>query len=242
MKKKLRINKYLSRCGLGSRRSVEELVLKGRVSVNGSAVRDLAFSVDPDEDTVLCGGVPVTPRDEPVYLILNKPKGYITTLRDERGRSTVMDLIPPKYRRAGVVPVGRLDRDTEGLFLLTNDGDLAYHLTHPRFGINKEYTVIIDRPLAEEDRLKIEKGIYMHGMRTAPAKVEFLNAESTRIKLTITEGKKRQIRLTFMHLGYSVAHLKRTALGPLKLFRIDSGSFRQLKPKELNILKKTLQL
>jgi len=233
----MRINRFLSHAGVGSRRKVEELILEGRVNVNGEAVTDLATDIDPELDVVEYAGRRVL-INRYYYLILNKPRGYLTTVDDVQNRPKVMDLIPERYRNAGVVPVGRLDRDTEGLLLMTNDGDVAYVLTHPKFEIGKEYIVELDRPLEDAAKDKICKGIFMYGRRTRPAEIVFLDESRKRVLLKIKEGKKRQIRITFSSFSYRVKKLKRVTFGPLQVRGINSGSYRLLKEREINALKK----
>ncbi|MCP4135610.1 MAG: rRNA pseudouridine synthase [bacterium] len=237
---KIRLNKFLAQTGLGSRRKVEEYITGGRISINNRSTRDLATTVDPENDLIELDGKKIKASGQFYYLLLHKPKGYVTTLKDEKGRPIVMNFIPEKFKRVGVFPVGRLDKDTEGLLLLTNDGDLAHKLTHPKFKVEKEYLVEIDKPLEEQEKSKIERGIFIHQLkiRTRPAKVDFVNSISKKlVKITISEGKKRQIRYTFLNLGYKVQKLKRIAYGPLTLKGINKGSFRQLKQKEINALK-----
>jgi pseudouridine synthase len=216
---KTRINKYLAKCGMGSRRKVEELVNEGLISVNGQVVTDLSLIVDEDSDTVTYRNRLLSPISSQYYIILNKPKGYITTMSDEKGRPTVMDIIPEKYRRAGVCPVGRLDKDTEGLLLLTNDGELANLLNRPVSHIEKEYLVELDRPLEDRDRKKIEAGVFIHQLKlkTRRAKLTAHPLAATHITMIISEGKKRQIRYVFKNFGYNVKRLRRNAYGPLTL-------------------------
>lgn len=238
MKKGTRLNKYLSSCGLGSRRSVEALILSGRISINGHVVKKLSVTLDINVDIVALDNNKIYSQSNLYYLILNKPKGYITTTNDEWGRPTVMELIPEKYIISGIYPVGRLDKDSEGLLLLTNDGEFAYQLTHPKFGIEKEYFVEINKPLEEADKASIEKGIFIHGKKTNPAKIDILGTSRKKISIKIKEGKKRQIRLSLSQFGYKVLFLKRTAFGPIKLRKIHSGNYRILSPNEVKLLKK----
>ena len=240
-KMKVRLNKYLNLCGLGSRRKVEELVTGGRVTVNNRKVTDLATTIDTDTDQVKLDGSAVKTHNKELTIILNKPKGYITTMSDEKGRPTVMALIPEKYIKAGVVPVGRLDKDTEGLLLLTNDGDMSYRLTRPDFKVSKEYIVELDKPLEELDKKRIEKGFFVHQIKikTRPAIVTIADKTGRYVKVIISEGKKRQIRYTFKNLGYKVLKLKRTGYGPLTLGRLHKGDHRELKANELKLLKKS---
>jgi 23S rRNA pseudouridine2605 synthase len=228
----MRINKYLSLCGLGSRRKVEELIVSGKIKINGEIVRDLSIDVDVERDCVEYGRKRVSPQ-EYTYLILNKPKGYITTASDDLGRQTVMDLIPPRLRKVGVVPVGRLDRDSEGLLLFTNDGDVANALTHPRFEVEKCYEVVLDRPLDDETKSKIEAGVVLEGKKTGLARVKFLDQNRTRVSVRIHEGKKRHIRVAFQLFRYRVKKLKRVSMGPLRIDGVNSGSYRMLRKNEI---------
>ncbi|OHD65638.1 MAG: hypothetical protein A2176_13420 [Spirochaetes bacterium RBG_13_51_14] len=234
-----RLNKYLAQCGLGSRRRVEELISSGRITLNGKKTSRMGIVVGP-EDLVELDGRSISQPDKHVYLILNKPRGYITTMQDDRDRATIMDLIPEKFKRRGVYPVGRLDRDTLGLLLLTNDGDLAYRLTKPDFHIPKEYFVDIDRPLTSFDQNRISRGIYIRqlNIKTRPLQIECVDESCRRIRMMLIEGKKRQIRYTFMNLGYKVKRLERTAYGMLTLKRIKRGSIRVLTAFEIRLLRK----
>lgn len=238
---KVRLNKYLTLCGLGSRRKVEELIVSGSVKVNGSVVTNLATIIESETDSVSCNGETLNPINKFFYLVLYKPKGYVTTLQDEKGRATVMELIPERFVNAGVMPVGRLDMDTEGLLIFTNDGDLAYRLTRPSFKVQKEYIVDLDRPLQEIDRLKIEKGYFVHQikLKTGAATVTVLGKTGYTVKMIISEGKKRQIRYSFKNLGYKVVKLKRIAYGPISLGRLNRGEYRLLKDTEVKQLWKS---
>jgi pseudouridine synthase len=238
-----RLNKYLALCGLGSRRKVEELIAAGRVTVNGTVIARMGTVVEPG-DRVSFDGRPIGLREERLYLMMNKPRGYITTLSDEKERLTVMDIVPEKYRRAGVYPVGRLDRETEGLLLLTNDGDLAHRLTTPRFHVAKEYRVELDRPLEEEDRSRISRGVYIHqlDLKTRPSRVEYTDESRRRVSMVIVEGKNRQIRYTFTNSGYTVNKLERIGYGNLSLNRLRRGTVRTLTATEIGELKKAAGL
>lgn len=233
----MRINQFLSHAGVGSRRKVEEFILEGLVRINGKIVTELSTTLDPDADVVVFKKKRII-IERYYYLLLNKPKGYITTMDDLQNRPKVIDLIPDRYRLAGVVPVGRLDKDTEGLLLLTNDGEVAYVLTHPKYEVNKEYVVELDRPLEEEAAVKIKKGVFMYGRRTNPAEITYLDDSRKKLRLKIREGKKRQIRITFSKFSYKVKKLKRITFGPLQLKGIHSGSFRVLNHREISVLKK----
>ncbi len=190
-------------------------------------------------DSVAFDGTPLKRLEKTDYIILNKPRGYVTTILDEKHRLTVMDLIPEKYRRRGVHPVGRLDRDSEGLLIFTNDGELAYRLTKPRFHIQKEYVLEIDRPLEPEDESKIRGGVYLHqiNVKTMPARVVCDDDARRRVRIIITEGKKRQLRYTLAKFGYKVKRLERTAYGPLTLHALRRGTYRVLTRTEIRDLK-----
>lgn len=239
---RIRLNKYLSLCGLGSRRGVEGLVLSGQIKINKSRVESLSVYVDTEKDTVFYRNKKLEPVESFHYIILNKPRGYITTLDDELNRPKVMDLIPERYRKAGLFPVGRLDRDTEGILIFTNDGNLAQKLCRPRYKVKKEYLVHLDKPLERKDKEKIEKGVFIHQLeiKTGAARLEAVDDSWQRIRFVIHEGKKRQIRYTFGNMGYRVKKLKRTGYGPLRLSGIKTGEFRTLKEKEIKLLKKTV--
>lgn len=239
-KPKIRINKYLSLCGLGSRRKTEEIIKKGLIYVNGLPMTDLSFQVDTNNDIVMYRGKVLVPVEGYHYLVLNKPKGYVTTTKDERNRPTVLQLIPEHFREEGTFPVGRLDKDTEGLLLFTNDGDLAYKLTHPRFKVPKTYQVTLDRPLRDDHKEALEAGIELYGARTLPAKITPINDEWTIVNITITEGKKRQVRMMFSTLGYEVTGLIRIQYGPIALGNLPIGKYRVLSKHEIEKLKSAI--
>ena len=238
---KIRLNKFLASCGLGSRRKVETLITEGRIKIDGRVVKDLATSVDPELNEIRLDGKKLSAVNKAYYLMLNKPKGYITTVSDEKGRATVMSLLPEKFIRAGVVPVGRLDKDTECLLLFTNDGNLSHLLTSPDFKVKKEYLVELDKPAVDDDLKKIEKGFFVHQIKTKtrPATVSVADKSRMFVKILISEGKKRQIRYSFKNLGYKVLKLKRTAYGPLSLGRLNRGDHRLLKTSEVRMLIKS---
>lgn len=239
-----RLNKFLALSGLGSRRKVEKLITDGKIRINGIIIKNLATMVDTEKDKVTIDGKTISAAEKFQYIILNKPKGYITTLSDDRGRRTVMDLIPEKYKRIGVFPVGRLDKDTEGLLLFTNDGALGERLNRPAFHVTKIYIAELDRELAEKDRLQIEKGIFIHQTKTKtqPSKVERSETNGKTVKIEIHEGKKRQIRYTFLNAGYKVIKLKRIAYGPIKITGLNRGSVRPLRSSETSELIKAASI
>lgn len=220
MKPSIRLQKYIAGCTNYSRRKAEELIEQGRISVNGEVVTKQGVSVHPSRDTVTLDGKKLTPIEEHIYIILHKPAGYLSTKSDTHDRKTVIDLVPEK----NVYPVGRLDKDTEGLLLLTNDGDFAYQVTHPKFEHEKEYTVHLKSPLSPTQKEKIERGIIIDGSKTSPC--EITNIKNNICNITIHEGKKRQIRRMFEAVGNHVIYLKRIRIGQLKLGTLKKGEYK----------------
>jgi len=215
---KTRINKFLALSGIGSRRKVEAFITERKIKINGKIMTDLSYIVDEENDTVEYRGKILKADKSYIYLLLNKPNGYITTTDDEFGRSTVMDLIPEKYKRKGIFPIGRLDKDTEGILIFTNDGSFSERIQSPKYKMPKTYIVELDKELGESEKKKAEKGIFIHQLklRTRPAELEYLPNSKKFVKMTISEGKKRQIRYTFQNLGYRVVNLKRISINPIK--------------------------
>jgi pseudouridine synthase len=236
----IRLNRFLASCAVGSRRKVEELITAGRVKINGQTVTDLATRVQPATDDVLLDNQPLSQRRVLYYVLVNKPKGYITTVSDPFGRPTIMLLLPEKYRRAGVFPVGRLDRETEGLLLLTNDGELAHRLAHPSFESNKEYLVHLDKPVEENDLQKIRRGMKFREFTARPCEAEFIDEFHNMVRMIIHDGKNRQIRITFKKLGYKIEALTRVSIGPITLGSLRRGSHRDLRSHEVKKLKQYL--
>jgi 23S rRNA pseudouridine2605 synthase len=233
---KIRLNRYLSMCGVASRRKADELITAGKVSLNGAAVRDLGIKIDPGRDRVFVDGKQVVRLREPVYLVMNKPKDTITTLHDERGRSTVIDLV---HSRDRVYPVGRLDRNTTGVLLLTNDGDFAHRLMHPRFEIPKSYEVTCDAPVSREHLRQLARGVPLEDGMTAPAAVAALpGGKGKEVGITIREGRNRQVRRMFEHLGYGVVKLDRVAYGPVTKAGLPRGATRKLTRTEVRELRR----
>ena len=232
----MRINKFLAEQGIASRRHADEMIEKGRVQING-VVATLGASVE-EGDEVLVDGKPITAQEKELeYYIMNKPKGVICTVSDDRGRKTVMDLLPEGVGR--VFPVGRLDYETEGLLLFTNDGDLSYRLTHPKSEIPKTYMVKLEGTMSEKDLNPIRSGIELDGILTKKCKAHIVEThkEYTKVHITITEGKNRQVRRMFEAIGKTVAFLKRVSIGKLKLTGMDRGEVRPLTEKEIEYLK-----
>jgi 23S rRNA pseudouridine2605 synthase len=229
-----RLQKLLARAGLGSRRVCEELIADGRVTVNGE-VAQLGRRADPEHDTVALDGVPVVVRDDLVYYLLNKPAGHVSTASDPEGRPTVVELVPDAPR---VYPVGRLDYDTEGLLLLTNDGELTHLLTHPRFGVVKTYLAEVEGDPAPATVRALREGVELDDGRTAPARVTVVQRRgaTTAIELGIHEGRNRQVRRMCDAVGHPVVRLVRTRIGPLRDGSLKPGTWRALTPSEVRRL------
>jgi len=225
-----RLQKVLARAGLASRRNVEEMIADGRITVNGD-VASLGRRVDVAVDLVAVDGAPIGVRPGLVYYLLNKPIGVVSTASDPEGRPTVVSLVAPTPR---VFPVGRLDAPTEGLMLLTNDGELAHHLTHPRFGVDKEYLAQVEgRPTPGTVR-RLRQGVDLEDGPTAPARVALVAPDTLRI--VIHEGRNRQIRRMCEAVGHPVKRLVRTRIGPLVDRRLAPGQWRELTPAEVRSL------
>jgi len=236
-----RLHKFLSRCGISSRREGERLILEGRVKVNENTVHTLGTTVDPLNDQVEVDGVMLQPPHH-IYIILNKPKGYITSVKDEKGRPTVMKLLTGVEER--VYPVGRLDRDSEGLLLFTNHGELAYRLIHPRYHVEKRYSVRLKGSPKQEELQSLRKGIRLKDGKTAPAEIRVVSRgkRETEVEVVLKEGRKRQIRRMFKAIGYPVISLVRVAIGHLTLKGLPQGQYRYLSPQEIEELKRELKL
>ena len=235
----VRLQKVLSQAGVASRRAAEKLIAEGRVSVNGKTILTMGVKVDPQKDDVRVDGRRVKAAARLRYILLYKPSGYVTTRSDPQRRRTVMDLITAV--REYVYPVGRLDYDTEGLLLLTNDGDLAARLTHPRHGVARTYEAKVAGMPDREAIERLRNGIPLDGHRTLPADVMLLN-EGRRdadgvLRLTIREGRNRQVRRMCEAVGHPVQQLKRTKFGSLSDHRLRPGDWRELEPREIQNLK-----
>jgi 23S rRNA pseudouridine2605 synthase len=227
--------KYLVEAGLGSRRQVVAAIKVGRVAVNGRQAESYTMPVYAQADRISFDGKPVSFHNRArIVLMLNKPLNLLTTTSDDRGRKTVLDILPAEYRGLGLYPVGRLDHDTTGLLLLTNDGNLTYRLTHPRFELGKEYLVHIEGALTQQQREQLEKGVLLDDGMTSPAKVNETSYEPPyNYSITIHEGRTRQVRRMFAHLGYTVRALKRVRMGNLRLGELAEGSFRKLSAQDI---------
>lgn len=232
----MRLNKYLADCGVDSRRNCDEIIAQGRVKVNGKTVTRLGVDVDPENDSVSMDGRRLRQKRRDVYVMLHKPKGVVCTAKDDKGRKTVLDLVDVKAR---LFPVGRLDYDTEGLLLLTTDGQLAQTLTHPSHHIPKIYVARIFGELSEEEEKSLEKGVLLDGALTQPASVKVVEKDdrTSRIEITIFEGRNRQVRRMLESVGKDVEFLKRVSVGELRLGGLSRGKYRFLTEKEINYLK-----
>lgn len=232
----MRINKFLAEKGIASRRHADEMVEAGRVTVNGKTAT-LGMNVEEEDVVELDGNVLTVSEKKEEYYLMNKPKGVVCTVSDDRGRKTVMDLLPETVGR--VFPVGRLDYATEGLLILTNDGDLAFRLTHPTSEIPKTYMARIEGTLTEKDLNPIRSGIDLDGVLTKKCKAHIVetNKAYTKVHVTITEGRNRQVRRMFEAIGKNVEFLKRVSIGQLKLTGLDRGQIRPLTEQEIAYLK-----
>ena len=228
----MRLAKHLAHAGVASRRAAEQLVFGGRVTVAGEVVRDPARDVS-EADDVRVDGRPVTVRADHAVYLLNKPAGVVSTARDTHGRRTVVDLVPSERR---LYPVGRLDAETTGLILLTDDGELAHRLTHPSFEVSRTYRATLRRgPVADAALRRLREGVELDDGRTAPARVRRLGPDT--IELVIHEGRKHQVRRMCEAVGHQVAALERIAFGPLRLGRLEPGAHRRLTPGEVERLR-----
>ncbi len=229
-----RLNKYLADCGVGSRRECDKLIADGCVKINGK-IASLGANVE-ENDSVSVNGRRVTPKTKNYYIMLHKPKGCVTTVKDDLGRKTVMDFVDIKAR---LFPVGRLDYDTEGLLILTNDGDVANKLTHPKNNVEKVYVARLSGSLTEAERQTLERGVEIDGRKTMPARVKILAKDEhrTRVEVTITEGRNRQVKKMFESVGKEVEFLKRVAEGELRLGGLQRGKYRFLNEREIEYLK-----
>ncbi len=238
----IRLQKYLAQCGIASRRKAEEYIAEGRVQVDGEVVSSPGTQIDPENQKILFDGKIVEREKHKVYVLLNKPKGYVTTLSDPQGRPIVTNLV--KDIKARIFPVGRLDFDTQGALILTNDGELAQKIQHPSYEVTKTYEALVAGFPGKNNLAKLENGILLEGKMTSPAAIAVLKKkrQTTLVKITIHEGRKRQVRKMFKAIGHSVISLKRIAYGGLFLRKLPEGSYRSLTPKDLNKIFKNIPL
>jgi 23S rRNA pseudouridine2605 synthase len=238
-----RLQKILSQAGIASRRASEQLMLQGRVQVNGATVRELGSKADPARDDIRVDGRRVKVVDRHRYLLLNKPRGYVTTRSDPQRRQTVIDLI--RGVREYVYPVGRLDYESEGLLLLTNDGDLAARLTHPSHGVARVYEARVLGVPDDHDLQRLSRGVVVDGRRTEAADVRLRpgrrGADEATLVVTIREGRNRQVRKMCDAIGHPVAHLRRVAIGPIRDPKLKLGAWRELRADEIAALRKAAQ-
>ena len=235
----MRLQSFLARSGVASRRNVLEEIEAGKVKVNGSIVRIPSYPIFPDRDRVSYCDQEVK-LEEKVYYLFNKPKGVITTVEDTHGRKTVLDYFKDVKER--LYPVGRLDQDTTGLLILTNDGDLGLSLTHPRYEVEKVYEAVLDKELSKEHLDQLQSGVPIEEHKTAPCRMCILNARfgKSKVEVVLHEGRKRQIRLMFQSLGYKVLHLHRKRYGPLSLKGLTPGKYRVLEASEVEALRRVI--
>jgi len=238
----IRLNKFLAQAGVASRREVDKMIAEGRIKVNGQVIQMLGYKIDDEKDKVEVEGKRVEREERMIYLMINKPPGYLVTFKDHFQRPTIQKLLPPLKRR--VFPVGRLDYDSSGLLLLMNDGELAYRLAHPRFRVPKAYLVEVKGDPDPSKLSRLEKGIYLDGKKTAPAKIDRLvgSPKKRLIKIEIYEGRKREVKRMFRAIGHRVLQLKRVSFGGLRLGRLKTGGWRFLTRKEIDTLKKKVEL
>ena len=232
----MRINKFLADQGIASRRHADAMIQAGRVQINGQTAT-LGMNVEETDEVLVDGQAISTAEKKEEYYIMNKPKGVICSVSDDRGRKTVMDLLPDGVGR--VFPVGRLDYETEGLLILTNDGDLSYRLTHPTNEIPKTYMAKIEGTMTEKDLNPLRSGVELDGVMTKKCKAHIVEThkEYTKVHVTITEGRNRQVRRMFEAIGRNVAFLKRVSIGKLKLTGLNRGEVRPLTEQEIAYLK-----
>lgn len=232
----MRLNKYIAQAGIASRRKADELIQNGNVKVNGLTVREMGVQVT-EGDVVDVNGKLIEPCEKHVYVMLNKPKGYVTTMNDDKGRLTVADLVGDVDAR--LFPVGRLDYNTTGLLLMTNDGELTQKLTHPKHEVTKTYRAVVQGVLSREKLAHLRRGVDIGGFVTSKARVEIVkeNPRNTVVEIEIHEGKNRQVRKMFAAVGNKVIDLTRIAVGEVRLGRLMEGHYRKLKPEEIKYLK-----
>ena len=229
-----RLQKFMASCGIASRRKCEELILSGKVKVNGVVVTELGVKVNGNKDKIEYNGKIIKPEEKKVYILLNKPEGYITSVKDEKNRKTVLDIVKVEER---IYPIGRLDYDSSGLLLLTNDGDIYNKIIHPRVEITKKYIAVVQGEFKKQELEKFKKGVDIGGYITAKAEIKVLKYEDdTTVEIGIHEGKNRQIRKMCAALNHNVLALKRISIGKIKLGNLKRGEYRNLTREELNYI------
>lgn len=235
----MRINKYIASCGVASRRKAEELIISGRVSINGELITELSTTVDETKDIVEVDGLPINQEEKKVYILLNKPEGYITTVKDQFDRPSVLDILKDVDER--VYPVGRLDYETSGLLILTNDGDLTYKLTHPKHEVEKTYLAMVNGIISPEEKRRFENGLQIEDYTTAKAKLKIVKADEEKnysvCKITIHEGRNRQVRKMCKAIGHPVRNLRRIQMGRINIRGLEVGEYRNLTEDEVKYLK-----
>ncbi|MBP1888425.1 23S rRNA pseudouridine2605 synthase [Clostridium moniliforme] len=230
-----RLQKYMASCGVASRRKCEELILNGRVTVNGNIITELGTKVIPNKDIIKFDGKLISKEENKVYIILNKPEGYITSLKDEKRRKTILDLVNIKER---IFPIGRLDYDSSGLLLLTNDGEIYNKIIHPRVKLDKKYIAVVNGRFTEKEMETFRNGVDIGGYITATSNIREISFENnlSTVEITIHEGKNRQIRKMCSSFNHNVISLKRVAIGKIKLGYLKKGEFRNLTKEELDYI------
>ncbi|GHO43664.1 pseudouridine synthase [Ktedonospora formicarum] len=238
-----RLARFLAHAGVASRRHAEELIAAGRVQVNGVTINTQGTRIYPGQDRVVVDGKVIEARSPHTYVLLNKPAGYVSTASDPEGRPTVLDLLPAELREYRLYPVGRLDRDTSGLLLLTNDGDFAQRLTHPRYEKEKHYEALVNGIPSSQTLRALRSGVTFtednnKSYTSSPARVRILrrDRQASLVELTLREGRKRQVRRMLQATGHTVLQLRRSGLGPLTLQGIQQGQWRHLTPDEIRTL------
>jgi len=238
----VRLNKFLAQVGIASRREVDKMIVEGKIKVNGRVIKELGYKIDEVSDWIDIEGKRIKRKDGFIYILLNKPKGVLVTLKDPFRRPTVIQLLPKLGRR--VFPVGRLDYDSEGLLLLTNDGEIAHRLAHPRFKIRRVYHVQVKGHPESSSISRLEKGIYLDDKKTGPTKMTCLSRgkKKSLFRVEIQEGRKREVRRMFAVIGHPVLQLKRISYGGVKMGKMKRGEWRFLTRDEISLLKKQVDL
>lgn len=233
----VRLQKYIAMCGVASRRAAEELIAKGVVKVNGETIREQGVKVEIGADRVWVSGEEIRPVQKKYYIMLNKPAGYVSTVQDQFDRPTVLDLLEGEIK-SRIFPVGRLDYETEGLLLLTNDGDFTYRVTHPKFKVQKTYIATVQGNLTIKGLSALRRGVQLEDFKTAPAEVEILEGEKGKniLQITIHEGHNRQVRRMVEAIGCKVAQLRRVSVGKVELGNLPLGRWRHLTSHEIHYL------